>query len=58
MNTAIARVQDHNAPQEVLPPEYTPSRETIQAFEEAKDPERVTYYETVKEAILDVWGEN
>ncbi|MCI5164656.1 MAG: type II toxin-antitoxin system RelB/DinJ family antitoxin [Candidatus Electrothrix sp. GM3_4] len=41
-----------------LPFGDTPNSETLQAFEEGKDPQRVTRYKNAKEAISDMWGEN
>lgn len=41
-----------------LPFERTPNTETIEAFEEAKDLEKTTTYNNVKEALADMWGES
>ena len=33
-----------------------PNTETLEAFEEAKDPAKTTKYSNTKEALADMWG--
>ncbi len=41
-----------------LPFDRTPNAQTLEAFEEAKDPAKTTKYNDAKEALADIWGES